>query len=201
MSRPVLLLIAAAAGFLLAFGGNLLLVYLWGVAVPGWVPVLAASVVTAIVAARSTRPQASPPAAQVPPPRSESLDPGTGALNESGLVAVILALMSIANRYQRPLSVASLRPGDPATVSQVVDSSLQSLRTTDRIGHYGEGLLLVVMPETDIDQARMVIQRLHDELQERAPLSAFGVAGFDSGDDLQALLARAEENVSAVTEQ
>jgi len=193
MPRILSVLIAIAAGVLLATG-LVLGARAAQLPLPAWLPWLFAATVAALAASRAASPAQPVAAAEGATGAADVLNPVTGALSEARLVAVLLALMSIANRYQRPLSVATLQPNDGVRMGDLVDNAVESLRTTDRIGHHGDGVLLVVMPETELEQARRVIGRLRGELEAATPLRSVGVAGFNAGDDLQALLARAEED-------
>ncbi|HVR52119.1 MAG TPA: GGDEF domain-containing protein [Pseudorhodoferax sp.] len=89
--------------------------------------------------------------------------------------------------------------GDRVLV-QLVQALAHALRTVDRLGRYGGEEFLVLLPETGMDEARRVAERMRQAVAQRAATPAvpactvsIGVAGVQRGDaSLDAVLARAD---------
>ena len=85
-------------------------------------------------------------------------------------------------------------------LAQMVDSLAHALRTVDRLGRYGGEEFLVLLPETGMDEARMVAERMRQAVAQRPGTPAapactvsIGVACAQRGDaSLDAVLARAD---------
>lgn len=136
--------------------------------------------------------------------RLESHSDGlTGALNRRGLEAKITAEIRRAVRHDRPLSIAVLdldkfkdvndgaghAAGD--YVLRAVSAHWMSLsRSTDIVGRLGGDEFAMVMPETDVEQARALMLRLREHTPH--PWS-WGVAQVRPDDTAASVIARADD--------
>ena len=107
-------------------------------------------------------------------------DPLTGSLNRRGLDDVFEREQARAKRRGSPLCIALLDmddfknlndthghgAGDDALI-HVVKIVKETLRTMDVIGRFGGEEFLVVLPDTNIEDAMLVIGRLKKELTKR----------------------------------
>ena len=75
-------------------------------------------------------------------------------------------------RYNRPIALAVLKPLSPSpeTVGRCAALIRKELKAPDSVGHLGNGVFVVVMPETAPDAAQALIGRLVGLLaDERVP--------------------------------
>ena len=93
-------------------------------------------------------------------------DPVTGLFDHAGLVARLDQELSRSRRYERPLSVAVLRPERPLfdVPRNIGDVIRLRLRAPDILGHMGSGMFTVVLPECGEQASRLVIDRLLPDL-------------------------------------
>lgn len=89
-------------------------------------------------------------------------DPETGLYDHIGVVNALDGELSRSVRYGRPLTLAVLKPlkdiGDGA--SRCAAAIRSHLETPDFVGHLGQGVFVVVMPETQGDAAQKLVGRL-----------------------------------------
>lgn len=104
----------------------------------------------------------------------------TGALNRRGLEETFEVEAARANRSQQPFSIALLdidnfkklndtrghSAGDQALI-HLVRVIKDLLRPTDTVARYGGEEFILLLPDTDIPKASMVLQRLQRELTKR----------------------------------
>ena len=134
-----------------------------------------------------------------------NIDELTHTSNQRGLTIHMLEMMALAERYHHKLSVCMLRvKGLEALSQEDREETLISISTTlaelvripDKVGRYDDALFMVIMPEADYAGASLVAGRLQTSLDKsidkRTPIT-MGVAEFESGDDLQRLLDRAQQ--------
>jgi diguanylate cyclase (GGDEF)-like protein len=155
--------------------------------------------------------QATDSAAQ---PEQTITDPLTRTLNRRGITIALLDLMALADRYGHRLSIAMLdvdhlrqvneshgkRAGD-AVVATLAAILTDTLRMPDRVGRYTDNEFLLVLPETVLNSACSLGERLRERCAE-APIDAgsetlrttisLGVTEFRAGEDLESLITRAE---------
>ncbi len=141
-------------------------------------------------------------------------DPLTGALNRRGMEEAFERELSRAARLSAPLAVALLdidhfkrlndrlghQAGDQALahLARVVRGLL---RPTDSLARYGGEEFLILLPNTTLDEAVKVMQRvqreltrqffLHDNQRILITFSA-GVVALQPGEDREAVIARAD---------
>jgi diguanylate cyclase (GGDEF)-like protein len=133
--------------------------------------------------------------------RLARVDPLTGLRNRRDLDEILEATLSAARRDGTPLSVLLVDidhfkqindtgghdAGDAVLVG-VADSMRASLRTQDSLGRWGGEEFLVVLPNTDADEASLAAERLRSQIphatsaSDQSPVTVtIGVATNDSG--------------------
>lgn len=142
-------------------------------------------------------------------------DPLTGTLNRRGLEEVFDREIARAKRKQAPLCVAVLdidnfkqlndalghRAGDEALMhlTSVVRSAL---RARDTLARYGGEEFIVLLPETDLDEAEAIMVRVQRELTRRFFLHnnqrvlvtfSAGVTSIPVGEPRQSAIQRADQ--------
>ncbi len=143
------------------------------------------------------------------------VDELTRALNRRGITSSLIEAMAQSQRYGTPLSLASLRIDGAEALAgrlgpEAEDSVLEgaaavlaeALRLPDRLGRYHDREFLVVLPQTHVEQAQLVAERLRAAVGATSlavkgeavtvTLSA-GVAEFGRGQDLERFLDNAHE--------
>lgn len=142
------------------------------------------------------------------------IDPLTRTLNRRGITIGLLDLMALADRYGHRLSVVILdvdrlnqinqQYGDAAgdrTVSALAAIFADALRMPDRVGRYTDNEFLLVLPETNLEAACKLGDRVRGNTAEAdIELSgqtikttvSVGVTEFRPGEDLEHLISRAE---------
>jgi len=138
----------------------------------------------------------------------------TGTLNRRGLKEVLDREISIADRQEQPLSVALLdidnfkalndsyghQVGDDALahIAQVIK---ETLRPGDNVARFGGEEFLILLPNSDIEQAVTVMTRLQRELTRRFFLHdnrkllitfSAGVTSYAPGETQAAVTSRAD---------
>ena len=113
---------------------------------------------------------------------------------------------SILKRYGTPFSLLILdidhfkelndqcghQHGDQA-LCDLKDLLLRFLRAVDFLVRYGGDELVVVMPQTNLDAAAAVAQRLRSEVEWRTPMTiSIGVASASDADTPESLFRRAD---------
>lgn len=143
-------------------------------------------------------------------------DAVTGLPNRQALLQGLEPLVSRSRRYHNPLSVIRLRidnlpdieaefgmgNGDIA-LTAVAHMLKDQMRWADLIGRFDKDEFLLVLPETNLEAATQLLNKLRQRLATLTPgsrtglpikvVAQFGVAGWMSGDDRAKLLRRARE--------
>jgi signal transduction histidine kinase/FixJ family two-component response regulator len=90
------------------------------------------------------------------------VDAETGLFDQLGLVNRLDAELSRSGRYGRALSVGVLRPVGTATGKIASSAAImrRELRAPDVVGHLGGGVFAVLLPETSLDDAQQLVNRL-----------------------------------------
>lgn len=142
-------------------------------------------------------------------------DPLTGLFNRRGLEELGSAELRRAARYSRPMAFALLdvdrfkqvndlyghAAGD--RVLQLVGGELMQLRNSDLALRLGGDEFGLLMPETDLAGAELLVARLQQRIQERMrehgfPVSiSVGIAQWTPGRNLDGLIADADERMYA----
>lgn len=89
------------------------------------------------------------------------VDAETGLFDMLGLVNRLDQELSRSGRYGRSLTVGVLRPSSKVlSVERCAAIMRKELRAPDMVGHLGGGVFAVLLPETALDDARQLINRL-----------------------------------------
>jgi diguanylate cyclase (GGDEF)-like protein len=144
--------------------------------------------------------------------RLSSTDSLTQVCNRMKLDAVLSEETMRATRYRSRFSVCLLDidhfkkvndthghlVGD-AVLVRIAELLRENLRKSDTVGRWGGEEFLLVLPETELEQACLLAEKLRLAIAtEPFPVagrktSSFGVATFEPGDTVVSLLARADE--------
>lgn len=138
----------------------------------------------------------------------------TGVLNRKGLQEAVQQEVARAERRGSPVCLALLDIDDfkklndtmghlagDAALQHLAQVARQSLRPHDSIGRYGGEEFLLVLPDTDVEQAVAVVQRLQRDLSahlflqdDRRVLITFsaGVTQLRPDEPLESAIARAD---------
>ncbi len=131
-------------------------------------------------------------------------DPLTGVANRRGWDQHITAVISTAGRHQRPLSVAILdldgfksyndrlghRAGD-LLLREYVARWQHVIRASDHLARFGGDEFVATFPDTDLEEATIVAQRMCGG-SERGVRASAGVARWDGSEAAAELLDRAD---------
>ena len=100
-------------------------------------------------------------------PAGPGNDPETGLFDHLGIVNRLQQEISRSVRYGRPLTLAVLKPAMPPgpKVQGCVTLVRRELRAPDVVGHLGNGILAIVLPETSLEAARPLVGRLCARLE------------------------------------
>ena len=166
--------------------------------------------------------EASAPKAYALSEETTITDPLTGIMNRHGITISVLDAMSLGERYGHPLTVALLDIdhlrdinveygwdfGDQvlATVAGII---ADSLRMPDKVGRFMGQQFLIVLPHTDIEDAKAIAERTRaliadydfDAGGQRVKLTtSIGVTQYQQNEDLESLLSRAGEGIEQARE-
>lgn len=146
----------------------------------------------------------------------------TGLLNRRGFIAGAQPLWSTANRRQRPLSLLMVdldhfkaindslgHAGGDQALQAVARLLTQQSREGDLVGRWGGEEFVVLLPETSLEEARVLAERLRLAIAELpasscggATLTAsLGVAGRSSNTTLEQLVNEADRQLYLAKEQ
>lgn len=83
-----------------------------------------------------------------------------------------------------------------AALKRVAVSLQEALRESDLLGRFGGDEFLILLPESGNDEARATAERLQQRARELAAISiSVGIATLRSGDSLESLAARADQQL------
>ncbi|MGW8247588.1 MAG: GGDEF domain-containing protein [Acidiferrobacterales bacterium] len=144
-------------------------------------------------------------------------DPLTGIMNRHGITISVLDAMSLGERYGHPLTIALLdidhlrnlnieygRDFGDQVLATVAGIIADSLRMPDKVGRFMGQQFLIVLPHTDIEDAKAIADRTRaliadydfDAGGQRVKLTtSVGVTQYQQNEDLEALLSRAGEGI------
>ena len=147
--------------------------------------------------------------------RWANTDSLTGVANRRAADRMLRTRLTEAERYDRKLSVILLDVDHFKTINDrqghaCGDAVLQGLarrletclRETDCLARWGGEEFLIIMPEIDARAAAEVAIRCQaalsaTEIEDQTISATFGVAGFQSGDSIEALVGRADRALYA----
>ncbi len=144
-----------------------------------------------------------------------SVDPLTGCFNRRALYNYIDHDIAVTQRYRGNLSVIMFdidhfkkvndtyghHAGDIA-LKEVVSRTIATIRKSDYLARYGGEEFIIVLPNTDLQNAVKLAERLRNIIQEQTIdaggkeiriTSSFGVAPLRNGSDRDALFKEADE--------
>jgi diguanylate cyclase (GGDEF)-like protein len=138
-------------------------------------------------------------------------DPLTGVGNRRMLEETLRTMFALFERYETPFSLLILdvdrlerineaggRQAGDRTLQNLADLVRQTVRDTDIVARLGGDELAVVMPQTHLDQAALLADRLRQAVRVKAETTiSVGVASALDGDSPRSLLARAREALFA----
>lgn len=147
--------------------------------------------------------------------RLATTDPLTGALNRRHFFELVKQEFDRSKRYERQISIILVDldhfkeindsyghiAGDQL-LQTVAERFNHSLRQMDIFGRYGGDEFIVLLPETNIDQARLAAERLHKAVTSNSvetsrgtiPLEiSIGVASLHNTDDMERLLIKTDQ--------
>ncbi|MDA0893125.1 MAG: sensor domain-containing diguanylate cyclase, partial [Proteobacteria bacterium] len=144
--------------------------------------------------------------------RSASYDELTGSLNRRSLDTSLVEEVERSQRYDRPLSVLMLDIDRFKRVNDehghlVGDKILIALcnlchahiRSSDIFGRWGGEEFLVICPETNLEQAQAVAEKVRNSVEEASfsmpqqLTTSIGVASCTKTDNVESLIGRADE--------
>jgi DNA-binding response OmpR family regulator len=99
-------------------------------------------------------------------------DPETGLYDHIGVANLLEQEISRSARYGRPIALAVLKPlqASAESVGRCAAVIRKELKSPDCVGHLGNGVFVVVMPETAVEAAQSLVGRLVGLLaDERIP--------------------------------
>jgi diguanylate cyclase (GGDEF)-like protein/PAS domain S-box-containing protein len=138
----------------------------------------------------------------------------TGLYTRRHIEEIVRRELERALRYARPLTIAILdvdhfkrvndthgHPVGDEVLRAISERCRRTLRTNDVLGRYGGEEFLVVFPETNLEDARVVAERLRGAIAER-PIRvgeralemtiSSGLCALEPGQDFEALFKRAD---------
>jgi diguanylate cyclase len=133
-------------------------------------------------------------------------DPLTGVSNRRALEGMVAAQFGLLKRYDTPFSLAIVDidnfkdlndqrghlHGDEA-LRDLASLIAAAVRTVDVVARYGGDEFVVVMPQTDLDGAGILADRLRQRVVEQMPFSvSVGVATAGEADTPESLFQRAD---------
>ncbi len=138
-------------------------------------------------------------------------DPLTGVSNRRALEETLRSMFSLFERYETPFALLILdvdqfkqindsrghQEGDQ-TLKSVAAAIDHTVRETDVVARFGGDEFVVLMPQTQLDHAAMLAERLRVAIHAQAGVGiSSGVAVALDGDSPRSLLARADEALFA----
>lgn len=143
------------------------------------------------------------------------VDELTRILNRRGIMEILTREFARSQRFKNPLSVLMIDIDDFKKINDtyghlVGDKVLQTiafvlknnLRATDAVGRYGGEEFLVILPETNIEAAEIVAEKLRKEVAKKAfkykdqvfkITISIGAAQMKEEDTVESLIQRADE--------
>ena len=142
-------------------------------------------------------------------------DPLTGGLNRRHFFELAQQEFDRSQRYDRKISIILFDvdhfkevndtyghiAGDQL-LQTIVERFSRNLRQMDIFGRYGGDEFVILLPETNIDQARLAAERLHQIVTSNSvetsrgiiPIQiSIGVANLDDSDDMETLLIKTDQ--------
>lgn len=137
--------------------------------------------------------------------------------NRRGITISIMDAMALGERYGNPLSVAKLdldhldsinnkhgKAAGDRVLAGVAAVITDALRMPDKTGRYADDEFILIMPQTEIDDAYKIADRVHSLIADQkfdadgnttSITTSAGVTEYKQGDDLESLLSRVQKGV------
>ena len=154
---------------------------------------------------------------------SANLDPLTQVLSKQAITVSLLEVVAQANRYGSRLSVAMAdidqlkrinidygRAAGDKVLQAVATTLADALRMPDRVGRYTGQDFLLVLPETSVEDASTLADRIRSRIS-KTPIQSdgqaisttisFGITEFSQGEDIEHLLSRVEAAIVEAKQQ
>lgn len=133
----------------------------------------------------------------------------TGLPNKRAITQALELQITRSRRYQNPLSVVmvhiglddeqihALHAGADPLILGVSRFLRDRLRWVDQIGRWEDNIFVLVLPETELEDAQGLIEKIRNEqssmrlpepFENVHPVLSFGVSRWQKGDDLRTLL-------------
>jgi diguanylate cyclase (GGDEF)-like protein len=147
------------------------------------------------------------------------IEPVTGVTTSRALDSIFRAECARAARYHWPFTVAVIRlenfsqitsQAGPDTadnaMTTIAKTAKDHVRATDVVARYENDKLILILPETDLNEAQILMNRIHDRLTginlprvKSPPIIRYGSAIWDGSHagPPAALVQRAEANLEA----
>ncbi len=111
-------------------------------------------------------------------PQEAGAEPVPGLLDRGGLTQRLEEERARAQRYGRPLSLVLLRPQGVvgSQAHELATFARLQLRSPDLIAHLGQGVLVLVLPETQLEAAHALANRLCAQLEAKGAAYSHRVA-------------------------
>jgi diguanylate cyclase (GGDEF)-like protein len=139
----------------------------------------------------------------------------TGLPNKRAIGQALDQHISRSRRYHNPLSAVLVHVGtqsnadvQPMSIDPLILAVSRFLRDrlrwVDQVGRWDDNLFLAVLPETGIDDARRLLEKIHSEqdslnvpdtFADARPTLSFGIGCWQKGDDLRTLLRSALQDL------
>lgn len=150
---------------------------------------------------------------------TEWFDSLTELLSRQGVLDKLRELIALSERYKHNLSVSLLdidhlnkineRHGQfigDVVLENVAKTIHQNIRGSDIAGRYGDDEFIIVLPRSNLYAAMVTAERIRNTIQSAEIKDAEdniftitvsqGLSSWEQGEDAQALLSRAEENLN-----
>lgn len=143
------------------------------------------------------------------PGQQDDIDPLTGLASQQAMRVATQSLLSVARRYEKPLSAMLIKienlaqlPHDQ-TLLALGQCLKEQLRWADLIARHSGDSFIVILPETDqqacdVLQAKLqkVLSQLQIEESDQLPQCGVAILESDKRDDIDRLIQRLEQQLS-----
>ena len=137
-----------------------------------------------------------------------SHDPVTGMLNELSMIQTLNLEVSRSRRYNNPLSLIlmnvdyqthAVAPEEKEQIRLMISQLLKDqMRWADIVGHLENIDFVLLLPETDAESAKILVQKLKNNINNAAPDTidiSYGISQWSKGDDVQLFLEYAAKDL------
>lgn len=144
----------------------------------------------------------------------------TGVFNRMKIDQILDSELHRSERYSNPFAVVTMDLDNFKAVNEahgyilgdyllihVAKLLVKRVRKTDIVGRWGGEEFFIICPETDSKAATLLAEDIRRALEEsefrgvKSLTASFGVASFESGDDRDSLVSRADQALSLAKKQ